>query len=72
MFIKGCPHALGCTIFLKGAPIQQLRRVKKVARVSLLACRWHGAFSLHIEQRLMLHDAKYKMHCGAACLSMLC
>ena len=35
MYFKGCPHALGCTILLKGCPLQQLRRVKKVARVTM-------------------------------------
>ncbi|KAK9796713.1 hypothetical protein WJX73_010097 [Symbiochloris irregularis] len=47
MYVKGCPHALGCTMLLKGGPITQLRRVKKVARFVAFAayrCRLETAF----------------------------
>ena len=33
MFFKGCPHALGCTVLLKGAPRELLVALKKVMQV---------------------------------------
>lgn len=33
MFFKGCPHALGCTVLLKGAPRDLLVALKKVMQV---------------------------------------
>ena len=33
MSFKGCPHALGCTVLLKGASAEKLQQVKKVMQV---------------------------------------
>ncbi|BDA49325.1 probable 1-phosphatidylinositol-3-phosphate 5-kinase FAB1C [Coccomyxa sp. Obi] len=37
MFFKGCPHALGCTVLLKGAPREPLVAIKKVMQFAVYA-----------------------------------
>ncbi|KAL1343515.1 hypothetical protein HN51_029888 [Arachis hypogaea] len=36
MFIEGCPTRLGCTILLKGAPSDELKRVKCIVRCAVV------------------------------------
>lgn len=53
MYVKGCPHALGCTMLLKGGPIAQLRRVKKVARVGMASISLTRCMSWIVVKPLM-------------------
>ncbi|KAK1323180.1 putative 1-phosphatidylinositol-3-phosphate 5-kinase FAB1D [Acorus calamus] len=52
MFFEGCPRPLGCTILLKGAPSDELKKVKRVVHFAVFAAYHliHQTFFL-IDQR---------------------
>ena len=66
MSFKGCPHALGCTVLLKGASAEKLQQVKKVMQVRASASHWSA---LHTPEVGSLHSAISHCRCpksGAA------
>ncbi|XP_042507573.1 putative 1-phosphatidylinositol-3-phosphate 5-kinase FAB1D isoform X2 [Macadamia integrifolia] len=60
MFLEGCPRPLGCTILLKGAPSDELKKIKCVVQCAVLAA-YHLILetSFHVDQRAMFSVFHY-------------
>ncbi|XP_042503075.1 putative 1-phosphatidylinositol-3-phosphate 5-kinase FAB1D isoform X2 [Macadamia integrifolia] len=60
MFLEGCPRPLGCTILLKGAPSNELKKIKYVVQCAVLAA-YHLILetSFLVDQRAMFSSFHY-------------
>ncbi|XP_019055743.1 PREDICTED: putative 1-phosphatidylinositol-3-phosphate 5-kinase FAB1D [Nelumbo nucifera] len=59
MFLEGCPRPLGCTILLKGAPSDELKKIKCVVQYAVLVA-YHTILetSFLVDQRAMFSSVR--------------